>query len=80
MSHVLLQIIDDIPPHVHVGILLAATVPSSASEEAATTISYVDLTSPVPHILQFVQYAGEEDDDEEIQQRKVTASTSGGAV
>ena len=65
ISHLLLQVIDDIPPHVHIGILLAATVPSSASEDAATTFSYVDLTSPVPHIKQYVQYAGEDDDEEE---------------
>ena len=65
MAHLLLQILEDIPPHVHVGILLAATVPSSASEETATNFSYVDLTSPVPHILNFVQYADEEEEAEE---------------
>jgi hypothetical protein len=65
MAYLLLQIIQDIPPHVHIGILMAATVPSSASEQACTTFSYIDLTSPVPHMLHYVQYADEEDDDEE---------------
>ena len=82
MSYLLLQILeDDIPPHVHVGILLAATVPSSASEDAATTVSYVDLTSPTPHLLQFVQYAGDSDNDDSNHQNNdndgAPSSTSG---
>jgi len=62
ISWQLLHLLHDIPPYVHVGILLAATVPSSSTLEATTTISYVDLTSPTPHVLQFVQYAAEEDE------------------
>ncbi|CAB9516646.1 sec23 sec24 transport family protein [Seminavis robusta] len=65
MAHLLPQVLEDIPPHVHVGILLAATVPSSGSEETATTFSYMDLTSPMPHMLQYVQYEDEEDDDDD---------------
>jgi hypothetical protein len=62
MAYLLLQIMQDIPPHVHIGVLLAATVPSKGSEETATTFSYLDLTSPIPHMLQYVQYESEEDD------------------
>lgn len=65
MSFLLLEVLKDIPPHVHVGILLAATVPSSDSEDAATTFSYIDLSSPLPHMLQFVAYEDEEEDEEE---------------
>ena len=68
MSHVLLEILqsNSLPPHVHIGILLAATVPSTASEDAATTLAYVDLTSPTPHVRQFVQYAGDAEHDEAL--------------
>ena len=69
MSHVLLELLQDnqiIPPHVHIGILLGATVPSTASEDAATTLSYLDLTSPTPHVRQFVQYAGDAEHDEAL--------------
>lgn len=79
MSYVLLRILEDIPPHVHVGILLAATVPSSESDDAATTFSFVDLSSPVPHTLHFVQYA-EDDDDEEAGHEGGDNTGSGGLL
>ena len=67
MSHVLLELLQgSIPPHVHIAILLGATVPSTASEDAATTLSYLDLTSPTPHVRQFVQYAGDAEHDEAL--------------
>jgi hypothetical protein len=84
ISHLLLQILQDIPPHVHIGVLLAATVPSKGSEEIATTFSCLDLTSPIPHMLQYVQYEAEEDDNNEPHgidgAENGTETTSGGLL